>query len=241
MYPFAEPDPSDFAVTPAAYRIKHATEHWERVAAAALRRSVFCDEQGLFAGDDRDAIDAHAQTLVAVSCIAGMSEQVVGTVRIHRAIDGGAHPAPASAVRTLIHKVQGVCSAMRSREGAAIDTAVDAAVDATIDAPVETEHDDAGLWFGSRLAVHRDYRGLAWLGSELIHLAVSTAHAQGCTRFLAHVQARNAALFRHLHWRSLQMLTLHGQPHHLMQADLAHYAPCHDGERGFLTTLRQAA
>ena len=187
MYPCAAPDLADFAFVPAAYRIKLVTEDWESQAAASLRRAVFCDEQHLFTHDDRDDIDAYAQTLVAVSCIAGMSEQVVGTVRIHRSTD------------------------------------------------------QAGLWFGSRLAVHRDYRSLAWLGSELIHLAVSTAHARGCTHFLAQVQLRNVKLFHHLHWATLEETTLHGRPHHLMQADLAHYPPCHDGERGFFTTLRQAA
>jgi len=189
MYPCAAPEPADFAFVPASYRIKLVTEAWERQAAAGLRRAVFCDEQRLFIGDDRDDIDARARTLVAVSCIAGMSEQVVGTVRIHES----------------------------------------------------TKAEEAGLWFGSRLAVHRDYRSLAWLGSELIHLAVSTAHARGCTHFLAQVQLRNVKLFRHLHWQSLEETTLLGQPHHLMQADLAHYPPCYDGERGFFTSLRRAA
>jgi putative N-acetyltransferase (TIGR04045 family) len=42
-----------------------------------LRREIFCDEQGLFAGSDRDAIDGHAHPLV---CVTG--GQVVGVVRI---------------------------------------------------------------------------------------------------------------------------------------------------------------
>ena len=40
-----------------AYQVKFATETWERRAAAALRRQVFCAEQGVFDGDDRDALD----------------------------------------------------------------------------------------------------------------------------------------------------------------------------------------
>jgi putative N-acetyltransferase (TIGR04045 family) len=70
--------------TPAEYRIKWTTLPWEADEAYKLRRAVFCIEQGIFIGDDRDEIDEHAQQLVAVSCVAGMPEQVVGTVRIHQ-------------------------------------------------------------------------------------------------------------------------------------------------------------
>lgn len=69
---------------PSEFRIKWTTLNWEAGEAFKLRRAVFCIEQGLFVGDDRDEIDQHAQQLVAVSCVAGMPEQVVGTVRIHR-------------------------------------------------------------------------------------------------------------------------------------------------------------
>jgi putative N-acetyltransferase (TIGR04045 family) len=69
---------------PSEFRIKWTTLDWEAEEAFRLRRAVFCIEQGIFAGDDRDNIDQHAQQLVAVSCVAGMPEQVVGTVRIHR-------------------------------------------------------------------------------------------------------------------------------------------------------------
>jgi putative N-acetyltransferase (TIGR04045 family) len=69
--------------TPVEFRIKHATEAWERREAHALRRAVFCVEQGLFVGDDRDAIDEQASLLVACTCVAGECDQVVGTVRIH--------------------------------------------------------------------------------------------------------------------------------------------------------------
>jgi putative N-acetyltransferase (TIGR04045 family) len=69
---------------PTEFRIKWTTLPWEADEAFRLRRAVFCIEQGIFVGDDRDEIDERAQQLVAVSCIAGMPEQVVGTVRIHR-------------------------------------------------------------------------------------------------------------------------------------------------------------
>ena len=52
---------------PAEYRVKFATEAWERREAAALRRQVFCEEQGIFAGDDRDEIDDVAIPIVAIS------------------------------------------------------------------------------------------------------------------------------------------------------------------------------
>ncbi len=168
-----------------AYRVKLATEGWERAGAAALRRRVFCAEQGLFDGDDRDAIDRTATPIVALSDLCGMPDAVAGTVRIHQ-------PEP-------------------------------------------------GLWIGSRLAVAAEHRRAGSLGAALIRLAVSTAVAQGCRVFQAHVQSRNALLFRRLRWRTLAEVTLHGRPHHHMQADLSQYPPCRDGDRGFLALARRAA
>lgn len=73
---------------PLEYRVKWTTLPWEEQGAYALRRAVFCEEQGIFAGDDRDATDDYAQLLVALACVAGMPEQVVGTVRIHQEAPG---------------------------------------------------------------------------------------------------------------------------------------------------------
>jgi putative N-acetyltransferase (TIGR04045 family) len=73
---------------PAEYRVKFATEAWERREAAALRRQVFCGEQGIFAGDDRDDIDAIAIPLVVISSLGVAPHDVVGTVRIHEADRG---------------------------------------------------------------------------------------------------------------------------------------------------------
>jgi putative N-acetyltransferase (TIGR04045 family) len=81
------------------------------------------------------------------------------------------------------------------------------------------------LWFGSRLAVAPAWRRRAGLGAALIGVAVGTAHAHGCRRFLAHVQARNVCMFESLHWRRLEDCLLHGHPHTLMQADLDFYPP----------------
>jgi putative N-acetyltransferase (TIGR04045 family) len=175
------------AFTPAEFRIKQATLPWEFREAYALRRAVFCIEQGIFAEDDRDAIDEHAQLLVAVSSVAGMPDQVVGTVRIHRdGLDGKA----------------------------------------------------ANHWRGSRLAVHAGFRNFGRLGATLIRLAVCSAHAQGCTRFLAHVQTQNETLFQSLNWRTLALEDVHGRPHCLMQADLAAYPPCTEPWNGYVTVAR---
>jgi putative N-acetyltransferase (TIGR04045 family) len=167
------------------YQIKLATEAWERESAAALRSRVFCDEQKIFAGHDRDAVDATAIPIVALSSLAVVFDEVVGTVRIHEA--------------------------------------------------------EPGLWWGSRLAVAPAHRRVAALGAGLIRLAVSTAHARGCRRFLAHVQAQNALLFQRLHWTTLAEVELHGRLHHRMEANLAHYPPIADGATGFLSLARQAA
>ena len=170
---------------PCEFRVKWAATNWEREQALALRRAVFCAEQGIFLGDDRDAIDDHAQLLVALSCVGGAPDAVVGTVRIH----------------------------------------------------ADHEHDQhaAERWWGSRLAVHAAFRHHGRIGATLIRLAVSSAHARGCREFLAHVQSQNTPMFERLRWRSLQREMLHGRPHDLMQADLAHYAPCDTPYAGFVT------
>lgn len=182
------PDNDDYRVTafvPPAYTVKLADRRWEREAAFALRRRVFCAEQGLFADDDRDAIDAQALPIVALSWCAGLAEQVVGTVRIH-------------------------------------------------------EHGD-GLWRGSRLAVAPGYRRMARLGSALIRMAVGSAHARGCTRFLATVQQANIAFFESLHWQLLDTVDVCGRPHGLMQADLAYYPPRAAAVGDVVAVARRAA
>lgn len=178
-----EPPP---AFAPCEFRVKWADGGWEIAQARRLRRAVFCDEQGVFAGDDLDAVDAAgAQPLVALSCLGGMADRVVGTVRIHAA------------------------------EGA--------------------------VWWGSRLAVDAAHRHVGRIGATLIRLAVGSARARGALTFLAHVQAQNLALFEKLHWTALRPETLHGRPHWLMQAELAHYPPCHDPLTGFVTRSTAAS
>jgi putative N-acetyltransferase (TIGR04045 family) len=172
------------AFVPSGFQVKYAVGAWERRAAAELRRRVFCVEQGLFDGDDRDALDEAAIPIVATSMMAVALDEVVGTVRINEI--------------------------------------------------------EPGVWQGSRLAVAPEFRRLGMLGTALIQLAVSSAHARGCTKFLAHVQSQNALLFQRLHWNTLDIVDLHGRPHHFMQADLRFYPPFRTPEAGFLA-LRKAA
>lgn len=167
------------------YIVRFATQPWELAGAAALRNAVFCQEQQVFAHDDRDAIDDIAIPIVALSMIGGQPDEVIGTVRIHR--EEGQH------------------------------------------------------WWGSRLAVAASHRTVGTIGPALIKLAVSTAHARGCLCFQAHVQSRNELLFRRMRWTRVDEVELHGLPHALMQADLAHYPPIADGIAGLRTEMRRAA
>jgi len=163
------------------FRIQWASGAWMRQQALALRRDVFCAEQGLFGGDDFDAIDAEDPTcrlLVALSAWGGQPDEVIGTVRIHES--------------------------------------------------------EPGLWWGSRLAVRRGWRRHSQLGSALVRLAVSSAHALGCREFLAHVQAQNVVLFRRLHWSVLDEKIIHDRMHALMRADLSYYPPCDTPYEGFV-------
>lgn len=177
-----EPVPPFFA---SEYRVKFATNRFELQGAENLRNRVFCDEQKVFHGHDRDEIDSHAIPIVALTSFGIVTDEVVGTVRIHEA--------------------------------------------------------EPGVWWGSRLAVAERYRKVGALGSALIRLAVSSAHARGCRTFLANVQSQNVTLFRRMHWRTLSEVELHGMPHHHMQADLDFYPPLEDAATGFIARPRKVA
>jgi putative N-acetyltransferase (TIGR04045 family) len=78
---------------------KLALEDWELAAYYRLRRRIFCDEQRLFAADDRDGVDEAAFPIVAVTRVAGIPDDVVGVVRIWQESPGhwwggrlGTHP-----------------------------------------------------------------------------------------------------------------------------------------------------
>jgi len=65
-----------------------AREPWQLAGYRELRRAIFAEEQGLFAGSDFDEHDEHALPIVAESQIAGMADRVVGVVRIYRSAPG---------------------------------------------------------------------------------------------------------------------------------------------------------
>lgn len=82
---------------------------------------------------------------------------------------------------------------------------------------------EPGVWYGGRLCVDSLYRRHALIGQALVNEAVSRAIELGCQQFLATVQQANERYFQRLHWDTLDTLNLHGQPHCLMQAQLARY------------------
>ena len=65
-----------------------ASEAWQLLGYRELRHAIFAEEQKLFAGSDFDEHDTHALPIVAESQIAGMSDRVVGVVRIYRSEPG---------------------------------------------------------------------------------------------------------------------------------------------------------
>ena len=85
-----------------------------------------------------------------------------------------------------------------------------------------TEH---ATWFGGRLGVCRRYRSRGIVGTALICAAVSTAHARGCTRFLATIQLQNVRYFEQHQFSTIEPVDVCGQPHHLMEANLLAYPP----------------
>lgn len=82
---------------------------------------------------------------------------------------------------------------------------------------------EPGVWYGGRLGVARAYRAHGRVGGGLIALAVGTARAHGCARFLANVLAENRLYFERHHFAPLEERELHGRPHVLMQADLERF------------------
>jgi len=73
---------------PNEYLVKWVTQDWEREQMLRLRQAVFCEEQGVFQGNDLDEIDRIATSIVALACVGGLPDEVVGTVRIHQAEPG---------------------------------------------------------------------------------------------------------------------------------------------------------
>ncbi|HEY9882749.1 MAG TPA: MSMEG_0567/Sll0786 family nitrogen starvation N-acetyltransferase, partial [Thermosynechococcaceae cyanobacterium] len=100
---------------------------------------------------------------------------------------------------------------------------------------------EPGLWYGGRLGVHEAYRRAARIGKGLIYKAVTTANTWGCDRFLATVQLQNVRFFQRQHWHSLEELTIHGLPHHLMEADLNYYPPSTEQRPALSSFTREAS
>jgi putative N-acetyltransferase (TIGR04045 family) len=97
------------------------------------------------------------------------------------------------------------------------------------------------IWYGGRLGTHPDYRRGWNIGKGLIYKAVTTANAWGCERFLATVQMQNIRFFQRLHWQSVEEISIHNHPHHLMQADLNFYPPVWETRPALLYRNRGAS
>jgi hypothetical protein len=68
--------------TPQDFVFKIAQTQKEIDGFWALRREIFCEEQKVFRGSDRDEYDSAAIPIVCETLIAGMEDSVVGIVRI---------------------------------------------------------------------------------------------------------------------------------------------------------------
>lgn len=68
--------------------VRFARAPWERRGYYALRRDIFCEEQGIFDETDRDEHDPDALPIVAVRNCMGVGDEVVGVVRIDERAPG---------------------------------------------------------------------------------------------------------------------------------------------------------
>ncbi len=73
---------------PQDFVFKIATSKEDIEGFHALRRRIFCEEQGVFPQDDRDEIDGHMIPIVCKPLIAGMEDSVIGVVRIDERAPG---------------------------------------------------------------------------------------------------------------------------------------------------------
>jgi putative N-acetyltransferase (TIGR04045 family) len=78
-----------------------------------------------------------------------------------------------------------------------------------------------GIWYGGRLAVHRDYRKYD-IGTRLVRKAVETMERhEDVERFVANIQIQNVRFFRRLGWfRVGQPFLFNGIRHQMMEAPL---------------------
>ena len=76
-----------------------------------------------------------------------------------------------------------------------------------------------GIWFGSRLAVLRPYRGR--VGGLLVQKAIETVQEKEAKQFFAYVQLHTVSFFKRLRWKPVGTpLNYQGKPHQLMEAQL---------------------
>ena len=78
---------------------------------------------------------------------------------------------------------------------------------------------DSGVWFGSRLAVRRPFRGR--VGGLLVQKAMETVQEREAKQFFAYVQLHTVSFFKRLRWKPVgKPVDYHGKPHQLMEAQL---------------------
>ena len=78
---------------------------------------------------------------------------------------------------------------------------------------------EENVWFGSRLAVLKPFRGRA--GRALIEKAKEVVKKKKARRFMAYVQLPNIPFFRRHRWKSVgDVIDYHGTPHQLMETQL---------------------
>ena len=78
---------------------------------------------------------------------------------------------------------------------------------------------DSGVWFGSRLAVQRPFRGR--VGGVLVQKAIETVQQQEAKQFFAYVQLHTVSFFKRRGWKPVgDPVDYHGKPHQLMEAQL---------------------
>ncbi|MFH7245772.1 MAG: MSMEG_0567/Sll0786 family nitrogen starvation N-acetyltransferase [Spirulina sp.] len=67
------------------YRFELARSAQEFAAYYELRKAIFCEEQGLFVGNDEDDLDPVSYPIIAIDDEAPTGQNVVGVVRIYEA------------------------------------------------------------------------------------------------------------------------------------------------------------
>ena len=84
---------------------------------------------------------------------------------------------------------------------------------------VRVYEDHSGVWFGSRLAVRKPFRGR--VGGLLIQKAIETVQEREAKQFFAYVQLHTVSFFKRRRWKPVgEPVDYHGKPHQLMEAPL---------------------